>query len=167
GRRITLRVEKPEDLSRDILKSETCALHCPEIRLSVQPGTLGGRFTTVEGLLTQIRDDLRSNIFSDEDGVEGSGDSMSAEERQKWNDFFALVDSAIAGEQKFTVVLEDPFAASYVQSRAEDGPDAQITIEDYDRTAEEEEDLGLQDIKLQDEAQDGGENASHEKTETS
>ena len=54
GRRITLRVASREDLSRDILKAESCALACPELDLTVEPGTLGGRFTTVEGLLTPV-----------------------------------------------------------------------------------------------------------------
>lgn len=51
GKRITLQVENEVDLSRDILKSDTAALLSPELDLEVQPGTLGGRFTTVEGLL--------------------------------------------------------------------------------------------------------------------
>lgn len=147
GRRITLKVNGPEDLSRDILKSETCAMECPEIQLSVEPGTLGGRFTTVEGLLRQVRDDLHKNIFSDEDDA-GGGDSMATEERQRWNAFFAAVDSAIKGEQKFTLVLQDPFAASYVQSLAKEGVDSQITVEDYERTEEEEQELGLRDINV-------------------
>lgn len=51
GKRITLQVKNNVDLSRDILKSDTAALISPELDLEVQPGTLGGRFTTVEGLL--------------------------------------------------------------------------------------------------------------------
>lgn len=38
-------------MSRDILKSDTCQLQSDDLDLSVEPGTLGGRFTTVEGLL--------------------------------------------------------------------------------------------------------------------
>lgn len=147
GRRITLRVNGAEDLSRDILKSETCAMECPEVRLQVEPGTLGGRFTTVEGLLRQVRDDLHKNIFTDEDDA-GGGDSMPSEEKQQWNTFFGKLDSAITGEQKFTLILQDPFAASYVQSLVSDGDDPQITVEDYDRTEEEEEELGLRDINV-------------------
>ena len=54
GEKIVLTVEDSTDLARDILKSETCGLECPELKLQVNPGTLGGRFTTVEGLLTQV-----------------------------------------------------------------------------------------------------------------
>ncbi|KAI5864457.1 zinc finger protein zpr1 [Durotheca rogersii] len=151
GRRIALRVESAEDLARDILKSESCALECPELSLQVNPGTLGGRFTTVEGLLTQVRDDLHSQIFQAAGGGEGGGDdSLPAEDRARWSAFFADLDAAIRGDKKFTVVLTDPLAASYVQKAVDpDQDDPQITAEDYDRTDQEEEDLGLRDMKVE------------------
>ncbi|KAI3476318.1 hypothetical protein L1887_62082 [Cichorium endivia] len=43
GRKLTLRVEDKEDLSRDVLKSETAGFAIPEIDLHLAPGTLGGR----------------------------------------------------------------------------------------------------------------------------
>ncbi|KAL5120226.1 nucleolar zinc-finger protein [Pleosporales sp. CAS-2024a] len=151
GRRITVSVETKEDLSRDILKSESCAMSCPELNLSVEPGTLGGRFTTVEGLLTQVRDDLKSSIFD----VGGGGDSMDSASKSKWTDFFDKLDSAIHGQVKFTIILADPLASSYIQSFTAPDPDPQIKLEDYERTEEENEELGLNDMKTEnyDEAQ--------------
>lgn len=145
GRRITVDVQTKEDLSRDILKSESCAMSCPELNLSVEPGTLGGRFTTVEGLLTQVRDDLRSSIFDVGDG----GDSMDTASKDKWSKFFEKLTEAIEGNVKFSIVLEDPLASSYVQSFTAPEPDPQIKVEEYDRTAEEEEELGLTDMKTE------------------
>ncbi|KAF3043181.1 nucleolar zinc-finger protein [Didymella heteroderae] len=145
GRRITIDIQSKEDMSRDILKSESCAMSCPELNLSVEPGTLGGRFTTVEGLLTQVRDDLRSSIFDVGDG----GDSMDMASKTKWNTFFDQLGSAIDGKEKFTVILEDPLASSYIQSFTAPEPDPQIKVEEYDRTEEEEEELGLKDMKTE------------------
>ncbi|KAJ4983719.1 ZPR1 zinc-finger domain-containing protein [Stagonosporopsis vannaccii] len=145
GRRITVSIQNKEDMSRDILKSESCAMSCPELNLSVEPGTLGGRFTTVEGLLTQVRDDLRSSIFDVGDG----GDSMDTASKTKWNEFFDQLGSAIDGQEKFTVILEDPLASSYIQSFTAPEPDPQIKVEDYERTEEEEEELGLKDMKTE------------------
>jgi zinc finger protein len=127
-------IDTKEDLSRDILKAESCAMSCPELNLSVEPGTLGGRFTTVEGLLTQVRDDLKSSIFDAGDG----GDSMDSPTKQKWTTFFDNLTAAINGEDKFTITLEDPLASSYVQS-----------FTDYKRTEAEEEELGLSDMKTE------------------
>jgi zinc finger protein len=146
GRRITLSVNNKEDLSRDILKAESCAMSCPELNLSVEPGTLGGRFTTVEGILTQVRDDLRSSIF---EGGGAGGDSMESATKSKWDAFFEKLSEAINGEVKFTIVLEDPLAGSYVQSFTAPEPDPQLTMEDYERTEEEEENLGHNDMKTE------------------
>lgn len=159
GERITLKVRGDVDLARDILKSETCALECPELNLSVNPGTLGGRFTTVEGLFTQVRDDLKTQIFQG-DASGAGGDSLTAEEKSTWGSFFDGLDAAIRGEREFTVVLTDPLASSYVQSLA-DPPavDEAITKTSYTRTDEEEEDLGLKDIKVEGYEEKEGEQA--------
>lgn len=163
GRRITLRVTTPEDLARDILKSESASLACPELQLRVEPGTMGGRFTTVEGIMTQIRKDLRSQAFGLEDGdaplpsssetETTPNDSMSSSTKLQWENFFSQLTDAIEGKKIFTLILEDPLAGSYVQSLSAASPememDPKITVEDYDRTEEEEEDLGLKDIKVE------------------
>lgn len=161
GRRITLKVEKSEDLARDILKSESAALICPELQLRVEPGTMGGRFTTVEGLMTQIRRDLRAQAFGLEDGdaeiTNGGGDSMQEESKRTWDEFFASLTAAIEGRKTFTITLEDPLAGSYVQSLTAPEPDPQIVLEDYERTQEEEDDLGLRDIKTENYGEDANE----------
>jgi zinc finger protein len=141
GRCITLSVRSPVDLARDILKSESCALECPELELHVTPGTMGGRFTTVEGLLTQVRSDLSEQIVHGGDGDDGRG--------KAWTDFFARIDQAIAGSLPFTLVLRDPMGASYVQSLSSPAPDAQIATVEYERSREEMEDLGLLDMKTE------------------
>lgn len=151
GKRVTLKVENVVDLSRDILKSDTCGLKSDELDLEVQPGTLGGRFTTVEGLLTEVRDQLHGQIF--DLGTDG-GDSMADSDRGTWTRFFNRLDSAIKGELKFTIVLEDPLANSYVQDLCSPARDPQLTIEEYTRTDEEEEELGLKDMKVQGYEQD-------------
>ncbi|KAK3180748.1 nucleolar zinc-finger protein [Lecanicillium sp. MT-2017a] len=149
GEIITLTVDGETDLARDILKSETCALECPELQLQVNPGTLGGRFTTVEGLLTQVRNDLHSQIFEAEGPGQG-GDSLAANDRTQWEKFFDGIDAAIRGETKFTVILTDPFASSFVQPLVDPpAPDPKIEKKSYDRTHEEEEELGLHDMKLE------------------
>ncbi|KAI5300104.1 Minor allergen Alt a 7 [Ascosphaera pollenicola] len=157
GKRITLTVESREDLSRDLLKSDTCAVESKELDLSVQPGTLGGRFTTVEGLLTEVREQLHGQIFVDEDDAPknapihtlSAGDSMATSDKEQWDKFFAKLDAAIAGQLNFTLVLEDPLANSYVQNIFEPAPDPRLQIEEYQRTDEEEEELGLKDIKTE------------------
>ncbi|KAI9373012.1 ZPR1 zinc-finger domain-containing protein [Aspergillus egyptiacus] len=149
GKRITLSVENVVDLHRDILKSDTCALYSKELEVTVQPGTLGGRFTTVEGLLTEIRDQLKGQIYDVDDTTQSGGDSMAESDKEKWARFFARLDSAISGEMKFVITLEDPMANSYVQDLCAPAPDPQLKSEEYTRTDEEEEELGLKDMKVE------------------
>lgn len=154
GKKIILRVEKTVDLSRDILKSDTCVLHSPELEFTVEPGTLGGRFTTVEGLLTEIRDQLRGQIYDIDDTAQSGGDSMAASDKDKWGRFFSRLDAAIDGNLKFVITLQDPMANSYLQDLCAPAADPQLTIEEYTRTEEEEDDLGLKDMKTEGYEQD-------------
>lgn len=146
GKRIWLDVKDPEDLRRDILKSDTCNLSIPECKVEVQPGTMGGRFTTVEGLVTQIRDDLKGSVFDiGEDEI--STDSMPVSQKNQWAEFFAQLDKAVSGEIHYTILMEDPLANSYCQLLGDPGKDPKVRSEDYERTEEEEEELGLNDMK--------------------
>lgn len=72
GTKLTLNVRDKDDLSRDILKSETASLSIPEIELYLNPGTLGGRFTTLEGLLNQVYEELDQKVFARGDSAPGT-----------------------------------------------------------------------------------------------
>jgi len=87
---------------------------------------------------------------------------MQSDTKRTWEEFFASLGEAIEGKRPFTVVIEDPLASSYVQSYTAPAPDPQIKVEEYERTAEEEEDLGLKDINTEDY---GYTQQSEEKTE--
>ena len=52
-------------------KSETCGLIIPEIELTLQGGTLGGRFTTIEGILDQVYEELSEKVFMMGDSDDG------------------------------------------------------------------------------------------------
>ncbi|KAI7901423.1 ZPR1 zinc-finger domain-containing protein [Cokeromyces recurvatus] len=144
GKRITLNVTDPEDLSRDILKSETCGLSIPEINLELTPGTLGGRFTTVEGLLRQVHDELleRAPFIQ--------GDSGTEESKEKWTKFLNNLMAVAEGKMMpVTLIIDDPLSNSYLQNLYAPDPDPEMTIEEYERSWEVNEDLGLNDMKLE------------------
>ncbi|KAF5350153.1 hypothetical protein D9756_009128 [Leucocoprinus leucothites] len=142
GKRITVKVEDREDLSRDILKSETAGLTIPEIDLVLTHGTLGGRFTTLEGILEQVYEELAEKVFM-------SGDSSKAEDKASFTAFLESLRQIKAAERPFTVILDDPLANSYVQNLYAPDPDPNLTIESYERTWQQNEELGLNDIKVE------------------
>lgn len=141
GRRVTLKVDDKEDLARDILKSETCGMTIPELNLDLTPGTLGGRFTTIEGLLRQVYEELHSRVFSE------TSDSMNEETKSRWVQFFSNLQDAIDGKIKFTIIMEDPLAASYIQNVYAPDNDPNMTIEDFERSFQQNDELGLNDMK--------------------
>ncbi|KAH6902512.1 zinc-finger protein zpr1 [Coprinopsis sp. MPI-PUGE-AT-0042] len=138
---IHLTVEDQEDMSRDILKSETAGLEIPEIDLVLTSGTLGGRFTTVEGILNQIYEELSEKALV--------GDSANPEDRMSFEKFLANLKSVINVEKPFTIILDDPLANSYIQSLYAPDPDPNMKTEFYDRTFDQNEELGLNDIQVE------------------
>ncbi|KZS94308.1 zf-ZPR1-domain-containing protein [Sistotremastrum niveocremeum HHB9708] len=140
GKRITLKVEDKEDLSRDILKSETCGLTIPEIDLVLQPGTLGGRFTTIEGILEQIYEELSEKVYM-------TGDSHTGE--NSFEKFLADLKDVKNVTRPYTLIIDDPMANSYLQNIYAPDPDPNMTTEIYERTWAQNEELGLNDMKVE------------------
>jgi len=69
-------------------------------------------------------------------------------------------------EIKSTLILDDPLGNSYLQNLYAPEPDPAMTIEEYDRTFEQNESLGLNDMRLEDyENVKDQEHVSHEKHE--
>ncbi|KAI5451399.1 nucleolar zinc-finger protein [Naganishia albida] len=160
GKKIVLKVEDEEDLSRDILKSETCGLEIPEIDLVLQPGTLGGRFTTLEGMLNQVYDELSTKVF------QTGGDSMDSAERNQFEKFLGDMKAVMSASRPFTLIMDDPVANSYLQNLYAPDPDPNMEVTVYDRTDEQNEELGLSDMvltgynpEIQDVIEDGSNNA--------
>ena len=59
GTEVQLYATSSADLKRDVLKSDSAMLKIPELGLELQCGTLGGMYTTVEGLLQKIESNVR------------------------------------------------------------------------------------------------------------
>lgn len=140
GVRIEVTITGKEDFSRDLLKSETCDMEIPELELEVGPTILGGRFTTIEGIIAAMKEQLSSTF---------TGDSSDPETVNRMDTFIAQLGKVLDGQRKVTLILNDPAGNSYVQSLSDDGPDDRLKITKYDRNFEQNEELGLNDIKVE------------------
>lgn len=63
-------------------------------------------------------------------------------------------------EIKCTLILDDPLGNSYLQNLYAPEPDPAMTIEEYERTFEQNETLGLNDMRLE-----GYEDGAHSEAE--
>uniref|UniRef100_A0A8V5H8E2 Zinc finger protein ZPR1 n=1 Tax=Melopsittacus undulatus TaxID=13146 RepID=A0A8V5H8E2_MELUD len=142
GTRITLRITDPSDMTRDILKSETCSVEIPELEFELGMGALGGKFTTLEGLLKDIRDLVERNPFS-------LGDSSTPSRTGKLQEFIGKLQEIIEGKAKAHLILDDPAGNSYLQNVYAPEEDPELRVERYERSFEQNEDLGLNDMKTE------------------
>lgn len=144
GLRIEVLVKGTEDFSRDVLKSETCNMSIPELELDGGYAALGGRFTTVEGVLQATRDQIVSSTTL-------IGDSSDKESVDRMKSFVDKLDSVLKGTMPVTLVLDDPAGNSYIQSLSETGGnDERLKITRYERNYDQNEELGLNDMNVDD-----------------
>ncbi|NXV84783.1 ZPR1 protein, partial [Calonectris borealis] len=141
GTRITLRITDPSDMTRDILKSETCSVEIPELEFELGMGALGGKFTTLEGLLKDIRELVERNPFT-------LGDSSTPSKAEKLQEFIRKLHE-VKGKAKAHFIMDDPAGNSYLQNVYAPEEDPELKVERYQRTFEQNEDLGLNDMRTE------------------
>jgi zinc finger protein len=119
-------------------------LKIPEIDLELEAGSLGGIYTTVEGLLTQIIDGMSENspIFL--------GDSALEIKKKQYDEFMKELKEMRDGKREFTLDIVDPLANSWIYSDYAPNPDPRLEIVNYMRTFEENEKLGINDMVVDD-----------------
>ena len=140
GTKFTLNVETMEDLNRDVFKSETSKIVIPEIGFETDEGSMGSLFTTVEGIIDKICDQLYNTPFS-------TGDSSVNTEI---TDFIKKLRELQKLKQKFTLILDDPLSNSFIFPKGDNNEnDPNLKKEEYERTFEQNEDLGINDMKVE------------------
>ena len=154
GTRFTLNVETEDDLNRDIFKSETSKIVIPEIGFETDEGSMGSLFTTVEGIIDKICDQLYNTPFS-------TGDSSLNNEI---TDFIKKLRELQQLKKKFTLILDDPLSNSFIFPVGDNNEnDTNLKKEEYERTFEQNEDLGINDMKVENYEEDNKENKEEEK----
>lgn len=137
GKLITLQVKTTDDLNRDLFKSETALISIPEIDFEISEGTLGSFYTTVEGLLDKVVENLETeNPFV--------GDSSDHEQNQKFSSFIHKLKELKEGKMlPFTLIIDDPCDNCFLLNPYYPKEDHQVKMEEYRRTDEQNEKLGI------------------------
>jgi len=150
GKRITLRVTDPTDLARDVLKSDTCSVAIPELEFEMGGMSVGGKFTTLEGLLTDLLDQVSKN------SIFGGGDAVAPDVAARMVAFKERFAGLIAAREVFTIVLDDPAGNSYMQNVYAPEEDPELTVVRYTRNFDQNDELGLNDMKTEGYEQEEG-----------
>lgn len=94
-----------------LFQSETCSLELPDLEFEMGGFALGGRFTTLEGLLNNMSDQIDNNPIM---GA-SIGDSSDAETKAKIEAFKARLKELVEVKKPYTIILDDPAGNSYIQ----------------------------------------------------
>lgn len=98
--------------------------------------------------MTQIKESLEeSNPFGLGDSSVNNHSESSMGEKLKA--FLATLEKVIAGEMDVHFVLDDPTGNSYLQNLYAPDPDPEMVIEEYTRTYEQDEELGLNQMNTE------------------
>ena len=143
GKKLSLRITDPTDMSRDVLKSETCSIAIPELEFEMGGQAIGSRFTTIEGLMNNVMENIMQNSFW------GGGDGMAPDIAAKLETFRGKFANFVGVKEEWTLILDDPAGNSYVQNVYAPDDDPELTIENYERTFEQNDELGLNDMKTE------------------
>jgi zinc finger protein len=116
----------------------------PELEIDIGSGALSGRFTTVEGILSATKDQLKEQFtffFGDSASDPTTGDKFDA--------ICNAIEDIIALKRPATLILDDPAGNSYIQSLNDEGTDPRLSKEFYTRSFEQNEELGLNDMRVE------------------
>jgi len=179
GTTITLDVKSSADMEREVLKSDTGGIRIPELDMELLEGGLDGLYTTVEGLMQKLHKRLtEANPFGSGDAAtkqhrdndaEGGNFSAPSPIYTKYKQFLDnLKDMADGNIFPFTLIISDPLSNSFVgpvpddairlalQAEKEDNRncyddyvDHGMKVEEFERSHDQNEELGLNDIKTE------------------
>ncbi|KAM9660005.1 zinc finger protein ZPR1 isoform 5-T5 [Trichechus inunguis] len=147
--------EKPEedDLRNEVLQFNT---NCPECNAPAQTNMKlvksGG---AVEPLGTRITlhitdpSDMTRDLLKVTKNPFTLGDSSSPGQAEKLQEFSQKLDQIIEGSMKAHFIMDDPAGNSYLQNVYAPEDDPEMKVECYTRTFDQNEELGLNDMKTE------------------
>jgi len=106
--RYELLIEEPEDLYAKVVRSTSGTIKVPELGIVVEPGSISESYiTNIEGVLDRIR------------GVLMSATRWVADDPEKYQrglELQKMIQEAVDGKRKLTIIVEDPLGNSAIVS---------------------------------------------------
>jgi zinc finger protein len=135
GVKITLRIDSAEDLSRQIIKSDTAVFRVEDIDLEIPPGR--GQLTNVEGVLSMVAEDLEQK--------QNERKEVIPEVYEKIQGVIeTLKDMAASKKTPFKITVDDPAGNSSIEPSIQD-TSAKYFRHEYPRSPDQNAALGLGD----------------------
>lgn len=135
-----LNVTKPEDLNRQIIKSDSASVHIRDLDFEIPPMTQKGSVNTLEGLLKRAANDLAS--------LQPLRMIQSPEIGAKVAEVIEALEAMADGSRfPFHIKLDDPAGNSFIENLVAPLVDPEMTSSHYKRSPEQDGALGLDSEK--------------------
>ena len=136
GVRLTVTIATERDLSRQVVKSDGADLSVPEMDLEI-PGRHDGKgeITTVEGVLQRVVAGLEQD--------QPVRRALHPEDAASIDKYVARIQDLLTVSVPFTLVVDDPSGNSFVENPWAPGLDPGRKLEQFERTREQDNMLGL------------------------
>jgi zinc finger protein len=145
GVEILFRCLAPEDLNREIIKSEHCSIEMEELELTIPPAKRA-EITTIESLLLRAHEDLLPTLSSQP--------ALDEDKLAKLNSFLAKLKAYSEGKHfPLTLKLRDPSGNSNIKNPFAPRIDKHMKIRSFKRTKEELLVMGYNPDKAEEEMQ--------------
>jgi len=106
-RRYTIKIESG-NLFTKVIRSSSGTIRIPELGVDIEPGPASQAFiTNLEGILTRVEDVVK---------IARKWNSDDSEKVKRCNLILEKIDRTLKGEEKLTLILEDPFGNSAIIS---------------------------------------------------
>lgn len=104
-------------------------------------------------MLNEIYTELSTKVFRTGDsatvGIGQQDRPPLASGERHFEDFLKGLKDVMAAAKPFTLILDDPVSNSYLQNLYAPDDDPNMLVEEYDRTFEQNEELGFNDMVLE------------------
>ncbi|KAF8821730.1 ZPR1 zinc finger domain-containing protein [Cardiosporidium cionae] len=149
GRVWNLQVKDEQDLNRDVILSDFASISFPEFDFEMAEGTHGAMISTIEGLIEKVISNLQSyQPFL-------IGDSAFPDQKKAHDTTISNLRKLVATPftTPFQLILNDMVDHSFIGPRVSSQKigttDTNLVYEYYTRTPEQDEILGITDLKAQ------------------
>ncbi|XP_037008768.1 zinc finger protein ZPR1 isoform X3 [Artibeus jamaicensis] len=136
GIRYTLTVRAPEDMNREVVKTDSATTRIPELDFEIPAFSQKGALTTVEGLISRAISGLEQDQPTRRTNKEAIAERI--------DEFIVKLKELKHGASPFTLIIDDPSGNSFVENPHAPQKDDALVITHYNRTPQQEEMLGLQ-----------------------
>ena len=149
GERIKLTATSPDDLNRQLVKSDSARFLVPRLEFEIPASTQRGNITTLEGMLLTAAENLEALQperlrLGDVDNFHRCHKVIAELKRFAGSEEGSEEDEEKSPVFPFDVILDDPAGNSFIENPNAPAADPHLSSEKYFRTPTQDLSLGLQ-----------------------